>query len=252
MIFPSILAIAATDLQGKGVQAEDPRVETSQCGDSKVKASQGKGSQAEDPRVEDLGVYGETFPIEEKSLLEIIKTKLQALSASGKLEEHQKIILRKAKEQLNRPPPIKNIHRTTTPRSFDWDPSITVPYDLKDHKGQVFHQKGTKVNPLDTHSFRCPFLFVDGDDPEQVAWAIKQHQAARALHKPKIILVQGTPFALSKKLNLPVYFDQSGVLVKKFGITQVPARVSQKEQTRLSRALMVDEINLTGEKKHEN
>ena len=237
MIFPTILAIAAADLRAVDLKAKD-----AQAKDSPVKTSQGG-----DSRVGDLGVYGETFPIEEKSLLEVIRAKLQALSTSGKLEEHQKIILRKAKEQLNRPPPVKNIHRTTTPRSFDWDPSITVPYDLKDHKGQVFHRKGTKVNPLDTHPFRCPFLFVDGDDPEQVAWAIKQHQAARSLHKPKIILVQGAPFELSKKLNLPIYFDQSGVLVKKFGIAQVPARVSQKE-----RALIVDEVHLTGEKKHEH
>ena len=217
MIFPTILTIAAAD----------PRVA--------------------DLQAKDLGVYGETFPIKEKSLLEVIRAKLQVLSTSGKLQEHQQIILKKAKEQLNRPPPVKNFHRTTVPRSFDWDPSITVPYDLKDHKGNVFHQKGTKVNPLDTHSFRCPFLFVDGDDPEQVAWAIKQHQIAEALHKPKIILVQGAPIELSKKLNLPVYFDQSGVLVKKFGVAQVPARVSQK-----GRALIVDEVNLTGEKKHEN
>ena len=252
MIFPTILAIAAADLQAKDSRvadlqakdspAEDPQVETSQGRASRVEASQDKGSQAED-----LGVYGETFPIEERSLLEIIRAKLQALSTSGKLEKHQQTILMKAKEQLNRPPPVKNIRRTSTPRSFDWDPSITVPYDLKDHKGQVFHRKGTKVNPLDTHPFRCPFLFVDGDDLKQVAWAIKQHQIAKALHKPKIILVQGSPFDLSKKLNLPIYFDQSGVLVKKFGIAQVPARVSQKE-----RALIVDEVNLTGENKNEN
>ena len=194
MIFPTILAIAAadlrvTDLQAKDSQAEDPRVETSQSGDPQV-----GDSQIEAPLGKDLGVYGETFPIKEKSLLDIIRSKLQALSTSGKLEEHQKIILRQAKEQLNRPPPVKNIHRTTTPRSFDWDPSITVPYDLKDHEGNVFQRKSTKVNPLDTHPFRYPFLFVDGDDSEQVAWAIKQHQAAEALHKPKIILVQGAPF----------------------------------------------------------
>lgn len=231
MIFPTILVIAAVD----------PRVANSRVADLQTKDARAKTTQGEDLRVgtgKDLGVYGETFPIKEKSLLEVIKAKLQALSMSGKLQEHQQIILKKAKEQLNRPPPVKNIHRTTTPRSFDWDPSITVPYDLKDHEGLVFHRKGAKINPLDTHSFRCPFLFVDGDDSEQVAWAIKQHQAAETSHKPKIILVQGAPFELSKKLNLPIYFDQSGVLVKKFGIAQVPARVSQKEKI-----LAIEEIN---------
>ena len=232
MIFATILAIAAADL----------RVE-----DLKVLGLQIEDKQGSNKATIDLGTYGETFPIQERSLLEIIKEKLRILVESGKLKDHQATIAKKAKEQLNRPPAVKNLQKTTQPRSFIYDPSITVPYDLKDHKGRVFHPKGTRVNPLDSHSFRYPFLFVDGDDESQVAWAIQQHQAANALHKPKIVLVQGAPLGLSQKLNLPIYFDQSGVLVKKFGITQVPARVSQKE-----RALIVDEVNLTGEKKHEN
>ena len=111
-------------------------------------------------------------------------------------------------------------------------------YDLKDHEGRVVHQKGTKVNPLETHSWRCPFLFVDGDDSEQVAWAITQHQLAAANHKPKIVLVKGAPLDLGRKLNLPIYFDQSGVLVNKLGITQIPARVSKQEKT-----LVIEEID---------
>lgn len=244
-----MLLLTIISLEAKEIAINNTPVSEMPVKDLQAKDSGVKGSQAADSQVKDLGVYGETFPIEEKNLLEAIKTKLQALAASGKLEEHQRIIVKKAKEQLNRPPVPMNwkIHKTTEPRSFDWDPTITVPYDLKDHEGRVFHRKGTKVNPLDTHSFRCPFLFVDGDDPEQVAWAIKQHQLAEVSHKPKIILVQGAPLKLSEKLNLPIYFDQSGVLVKKFGIGQVPARVAQKEKV-----LIVDEVNLTGERKHEH
>lgn len=247
MIFATILAIAAADLQTRSSQDENSpgknsRAEGSQADDSPVGGSQAGDSQGEDLPVADSGVYGETFPIEEKSLLEWIKTRLQALSESGKLEGHQQTILRQAKEQLNRPPPVKHIHKTITPRSFYWDPSITVPYDIKDHQGNVFHRKGAKVNPLDTRSFRCPFLFVDGDDPEQVAWAIRQRQLADVSRKPKIILVQGAPLDLSQKLNLPVYFDQSGVLIRKFGITRVPATVSQKGKT-----LLVSEVSLDTE-----
>ena len=217
MIFVTVLAIAAADFHFEDKQ-----------GGGKV------------PK--DLGTYGETFPIRERSLLEVIKEKLQALAATGKLEDHQAIIAKKAKEQFNRPPAVKGLQKTAEPRSFGYDPSLTVPYDLKDHEGRVFHRQGTKVNPLDTHSFRYPFLFVDGDDENQVAWAIRQHQAAKALNKPKIVLVQGAPLEWSQKLGLPIYFDQSGILVKKFGITQVPARVFQKEKM-----LVVDEIELTGE-----
>lgn len=242
MIFATILAIAAADLQARNSRSEISPGKSSQAGDAPVADTHAADTRAADSRVADAGVYGDTFPIEEKSLLDLIKAKLQALSESGKLEGHQQTILRQAKEQLNRPPPVKNIHKTITPRSFYWDPSITVPYDLKDHQGNVFHRKGVKVNPLDTRSFRCPFLFVDGDDPKQVAWAIRRRQLADASRKPKIILVQGAPLDLSKTLNLPVYFDQSGVLVRKFGITQTPATVLQK-----GKALLVTEVNLDTE-----
>jgi conjugal transfer pilus assembly protein TraW len=190
----------------------------------------------------DLGVYGEVFPIQEKSLLEVIQTKLLVLKESGALETHQKAIAAKTKEKVMHPEPVEGVHKTTEPRSFSYDPSITVPYDLRDHQGQVFHHKGTKVNPLDTHAF-TPFLFVDGDDPDQVAWAVKEHQLAINNHKPKIILVNGAPFDLSKEIELPVYFDQSGALVKKFGIGQVPARVSQQDKL-----LLIEELILGGGK----
>lgn len=217
MLLATIFAIAATDLH---IQSH----------------------QTNDQKSIDIGTYGETFPIQEKNLLEVIKNKLQKLFESGQLETHQKAIAEKAKDQLNRPIPVKGLDKTTNPRSFTYDPSITVPYDLKDHEGRVFHTKGTKVNPLETHSFKYPFLFVDGDDSQQVAWAIREHQAAKATLKPKIILVQGAPLELSNQLNLPVYFDQSGILVKKLGIRQIPAKVSQQEEL-----LVVDEVDLKSE-----
>ncbi|MCE3231706.1 MAG: hypothetical protein K0R52_1634 [Alphaproteobacteria bacterium] len=225
MILATVLMI-----QAKGPWAEDIRVEGTRAGDSQINEAR-----IANAPVIGLGVYGETFPVEEKNLLEVIRAKLQDLSGSGKLEDHQKTILNKAKEQLNRPSAVKGLSRTKFPRSFPYDPSIVVPYDLKNHQGQTFHRKGTRVNPLVTHRMNCPLLFVDGDDAEQVFWAIQQYKAAASL---QIILVQGAPFNLSKKLNLPVYFDQFGVLVKKLGITQVPARVSQKEKT-----LVIDEVD---------
>ena len=238
MILATILMIEAKYLHG-----EDSRVEASQIKNAYIEDPKTEDKRVEAPPVTELEVYGETFPIEEKNLLEVIKAKLQDLFKSGKLESHQEAILKKAKEQLNRPYPVKGVSKTTMPKSFPYDPSITVPYDLKDHQGQVFHRAGTKVNPLDTHQLECPLLFVDGDDSEQVFWAIQQYKAATSSHKPKIILVQGAPFDLSKKLDLPIYFDQSGVLVKKLGITQVPARVFQE-----GKRLLIEEVNTRGEK----
>lgn len=186
----------------------------------------------------DLGVMGETFPIQEKSILQVIREKLQALATAGALEDHQHKILEQTKARIRRPAAVEGITKTVKPRLFTYDLSITVPYDLKDHEGQVFHKKGTRVNPLDTHTLRSPLLFVDGDDETQVAWAIKQVKAAKSEHKPLLILVKGSPFDLSEKVGFPIYFDQGGYLVKKLGIGQVPARVKQQEKT-----LIVEEVN---------
>jgi conjugal transfer pilus assembly protein TraW len=198
-------------------------------------------SESIESQTEDLGVYGAVFPIQEHSLLEVIQRKLQALKESGEMEAHQKSVAEKTKKKVMRPDPVDGVHKTTNPRTFTYDPSLTVPYDLKDHQGQVFHPKGTRVNPLDHYTFRRPFLFLDGDDEDQVAWADNQCRVAADNHKPKLILVKGMPFELSKKLNLPVYFDQSGTLVKKFGIKQVPARISQKGKRLLVEELVVNE-----------
>jgi len=231
VMLSTVISVQAADLK--------PLKDGNQRGQNKL------GTEIHDPGAQvpkDLGVYGEVFPIDEKSLLEVIQTKLLALKESGDLETHQKAIAAKTKEKVMRPDPVAGVHKTTKPRVFAYDPSITVPYDLKDHQGRVFHHKGTKVNPLDAHTF-TPFLFVDGDDPEQVAWAVKEHQLAVSNHKPKIILMKGAPFDLSKKIELPVYFDQSGALVKKFGINQVPARVFQQDKQ-----LLIEELILEGGK----
>lgn len=185
----------------------------------------------------DFGVMGPTFPIFEQSLLKVIQEKLQALGASGTLEEHQKNILEQTKFRIRRPASVEGLTKTTHPKSFTYDPSVIAPYDLKDFEGRIFHKKGTRMNPLDTHKLRSPLLFVDGDDSDQVAWAIKQFKEAQPENKPLIILVKGSPFDLSEKVGFPIYFDQGGYITQKLGIKQVPAKVSQK-----GKELLIEEV----------
>ena len=58
--------------------------------------------------------------------------------------------------------------------------------------------------------------------------------------KVKPILVAGSYLDLMKAWQLSVYFDQQGVLTRKFGITQVPALVSQEGMR-----LRIDELRLS-------
>lgn len=184
----------------------------------------------------DLGTFGETFPIIEENLLSFIQRKLFKIQENGELAQHQKIITEKIVKNIERPASVDGVAKTKEFRKFYYDPSITVPYDLKDHNGVVFHKVGTSINPLETHHLKQPLLFIDGDDLEQVNWAKKEMYTS-----PIIILIKGAPFELMKSLDAPVYFDQGGTIVKKIGIKQVPARVIEEDKKLLVTEVLLEE-----------
>jgi len=173
---------------------------------------------------QDYGIVGEVFPIQEKNLVDVIQAKLLKLQADGKLESYNQQVQAKVKSQIERPAPVAGIVHTITPRTFTYDPSISVTTDLKDSHGTVFHHKGERVNPLEYRSMTKQLLFIDGDEPIQLTWAfrmLKIHPLA------KIIFVKGAPMKIMKEIGLTVFFDQHGKITKKLGITQVPAIVIQ-------------------------
>ncbi len=173
----------------------------------------------------DFGTQGTTYVIEEEDPIQLILQKLKHMEDSGELEKHNFELQKKTKSSIERPKPVEGITRATETRVFYYDPSYRVPEDLKDHFGQIFAKKGTIINPLETIGLAHELVFIDSDDEDQKAWVID-----KARHEPiKIILVKGAPLSLSEELKEPVYFDQSGVLTKKFGIKHVPAVVTQSE-----------------------
>ena len=174
----------------------------------------------------DYGVFGKVFDIAETDLIEQIKERLQNLEKTGTLKDIQREIQRGIVKNIKTPKPIANIVKTEHPRTFEFDPTIELTVDLKDHKGKVFAKKGTKYNPLEMISFRKPLLFVDGDDANQVKWAMSKMDKFKL---SKITLVKGSPLELEERLGIPIYFDQYGTLTKRIGIKQVPAIVLQEE-----------------------
>ncbi len=179
----------------------------------------------------DLGVYGETFPIVEENLLTVIQNKLKTMEENGSLDKAQQELAQKASTKIRQPVPVKNLTKTQTPRQWFYDPSLTIEKDIKNHKGNLIAAKGTVINPLYIVSWGVPLLFLDGDDPEQVAWAQTEDPLA------KWVLVKGSPVDMEEQRHRPIYFDQAGMLVNKFGIQQVPCRISQKD-----RKLLVEEL----------
>jgi conjugal transfer pilus assembly protein TraW len=177
-----------------------------------------------------LGTQGTTFEIKEQSLLEVIQDKLRVLEGPSQLADYQKKIQERMIRSIEHPKAISGIVAATFYRSRDYNPSLMVDEDIKDHKGRVVVRKGTIVNPLDDRSFGKPLLLIQGEDDAQVSWALKQDA--------KIVLVNGKPLHLTRTHKKIFYFDQGGILSKKFGISAVPAKISQK-----GKALLIEEFN---------
>jgi conjugal transfer pilus assembly protein TraW len=185
----------------------------------------------------DFGTFGHTYPIDEPDLLQEIQKKLLNLEDAGMIKQHQDEILNKTKHSLANPPAVKGITRAIQDRTFMYDPSIVVPYDLKDHEGRVFQKAGTRFNPMGPTPLRSKLIFIQGEDETQVKWV--QETFFDQDIKVKVILVSGGPFALMESWEKPVFFDQGGVITAKLGIRTVPAIVEQE-----GRQLKISEIYL--------
>ena len=186
-------------------------------------------------QAEDLGVIGPVYEIAEPSLLEVIRTRLQALDESGDLARLQHESQTRITREIAAPTPLKGIAKTTQARSFHFDPTIEVPYPITDADGRVLVAPGTRVNPLDTVSLWGPLLFLDARDEDQIDRAERLLDEHRGVLK--LILTGGSYLELMRRLKQPVFFDQQGSLTTKLGIRHVPALVTQD-----GKQLRIDEL----------
>lgn len=177
-------------------------------------------------QAEDLGQVGRSWPIAERDLSEVIIGRLREKEASGELARLHERMRARARATVREPRTL-GLPRVKTPRSFLFDPSVTVPYDLADHSGKVFYRAGQRVNPLVHRSLTRRLVFLDGNDSAQLDWLRRELVQAGAV---KLVLTGGSPEAVGKAVQRPVWFDQDGSLVKTFGIAAVPAVVAQEDQ----------------------
>lgn len=165
----------------------------------------------------DLGSYGQTFPIMEKSLLQYLKERLQSLSEND-LINMQKYIQKQYVQKITHPIPVK-LSEAKIYRQFHYDPTICSFNEIKNRKGEVIVPIGKCYNPLENVTLSEELLFFDGTNPKHMNWA-KQNQG-------KWILTKGAPIEIENSEKKAVYFDQMGKITSQFGIKCIPAKVSQ-------------------------
>jgi conjugal transfer pilus assembly protein TraW len=186
-------------------------------------------------RAESLGTIGPTYPIAEQNLLDLIMARLREKERSGELQRMEELAKARATQSVTNPKPVPGLRRADTGRTYYYDPTFTLDRNITDENGQLLFPAGMKVNPLDIVSLSKHLLFFDARDPRQVARAkdlIETYQG-----RVKAILVGGSYLQLMKAWNRQVFYDQEGTLVRKLGITAVPAIVSQEGSR-----LRIDEV----------
>lgn len=178
----------------------------------------------------DLGVLGPTYPIAERNLLDEIMANLREKERTGEIKRWQEKKKAAANEAVMNPKPVPGLARAATARTYYYDPTLVLDRNITDERGLILFPAGTRKNPLEVVTLSKHLLFFDARDAQQVAKAQELTDFYKGKVKP--ILVGGSYMNLMKTWGRPVYYDQQGTLVKKLGITKVPAIVSQ-EGTRL-------------------
>lgn len=172
----------------------------------------------------DLGVVGQTYDIAEPNLLDSLYAKLYAAKESGELAKIESDMKERSMAYANRPRGV-TLPRTKVNKVSYFDPTVHFARSIKDHEGNELWPAGTKVNALDYMTLSRQWIFFNGDDPDQAAWA--QAYANRYPEQILLILTQGAVIELMNAWGKRIYFDQGGKLVKRFGIETLPAVVSQ-------------------------
>jgi len=171
----------------------------------------------------DLGVHGRLYDIEEADMRKTLIGQASEVDWASKNQA-----LAEDAKNWGANLPQFDLPKASETKTTYIDPSITLASDINapveqedgSWEWQLLHPAGTKVNPLEQVRPINNMLFFDGDDEEQVEFALAALKA-----KPyKLMLVEtsGNPDKLSKKILRPIYYANAKIL-ERFGIRQTPS-----------------------------
>ncbi len=190
---------------------------------------------------QNLGVFGEVFPVREENFLMFIESRIKTMDETGELNHLQAHWVEDIESYTTRPTPV-GLRRATKSHVHRYVPALVLQSDVKNEKGEILFHQGTTVNALQALSNYEPhWLFFDADDEEQVTWA---KQVLKNLKDVRMILVGGDVGRMERLFNRPIYFDQMGRITHQLGIHRVPAWVVRDKD-----ALIVREV-VIGEERH--
>lgn len=183
----------------------------------------------------DFGVYGQTYPVKEKSTIEAIQAKFQSMMDNGEWDKHVEEYKLKTLDSI-RNPKSKDLPKVITNNIRYFDPTTEVVEDIPLPNGKFLARKGDKINPMEQLGLSKDILFFDATDERQLLWAVEIKK-----ENPNTIAIatKGEWFKAMEKHGVRFYFDQMSHLTDRFDIQRVPSKVSQD-----GRKLKIEEISL--------
>lgn len=176
----------------------------------------------------DLGTIGPTYEITEQDMEEYIRNKLTGLDWEKTMQE---IIERTRKQIIPKGTLLPKVQKE---KSFHINPANVLEDDIRDEKGNILYPKGYTYNPLDYSPFTRKYLFIDGEDPDQLEIANRYEDELG--DEVVVLLINGNPFEIMEGSNLNIYFADEKV-INGFQIKRVPSLVSQD-----GKLIKIDEI----------
>jgi conjugal transfer pilus assembly protein TraW len=186
---------------------------------------------------EDLGVKAQTYALDADAS-DQIKDVMRHKQQTGELDRFWKNYRDRVLASIKSPPPL-GIPSDYVPRTELHDLTFVIPADYKDQDGTVIVRRGTVVQPLKIMPLKNGLLFIDGNDPRQVEYAIRRSETEPL----KIVLTAGSAYLMRIKYKnvpwhgetgVPFYFDQRKMIIntlaKLYGIqiNSVPAALFQR------------------------
>jgi conjugal transfer pilus assembly protein TraW len=166
-----------------------------------------------------------TYPILEPNMIQELMKHLERMQADGSLGKLLDEGNRRAENSIRNPAPVAGIKAAFRARTFYYDPTMVVNQDIVAPDGTIIARKGQTANPLEQVAWPSTWIFADWRDPAQVREVTAQVAARK--ESVRVILVGGSYAAAAKALDRQVFFDQQGLLTRKFGIEHTPATVRQ-------------------------
>lgn len=168
-----------------------------------------------------LGTVGAVYEIKERDAVSELEERAKKID----LKKHMNKDKLETMLRNKKPEGLSHIKRVKKEKTYTFNPSYVLEFDIKDNNGSMLYPKGYTFNPLDYMKYPGTLVFIDGTSKAQIAWFLSTGLSKDST--VKLLLTDGSPYDLTKELKRPVFLATTAI-AERVGLNAVPAVISQE------------------------